>query len=41
MTFDAMMASHRQSISGKWYVKLEYESSVPSSGVGGVPGRFP
>ena len=37
----AMVASHRQSISGKWYVKLECASSVPSPGVGGVPGRFP
>ena len=37
----AMIANHRQSISGKWYVKLERERSMPSSGVGGVPGRFP
>ena len=40
-THNAMVASHRQSISGKWYVKLECASSVPSPGVGGVPGRFP
>ena len=41
VAFHAMVASHRQSISGKWYVKLECASSVPSPGVGGVPGRFP
>ena len=35
-----MVASLRQSISGKWYVTLECECCMSNSGVGGVPGRL-
>ena len=36
----AMVASLRQSISGKWYVTLECACCMSNSGVGDVPGRL-